>query len=118
MVGGKETGQHMDHYTIPGGRFEQVYDKLSASSWRLNLESAHRPGEQKGPSSKTKFSCPQCREQNVWGNPTAASTATTARCACDRLLDRTIEVSMRTIDTPTHGVLPVLDTWRQCRQRA
>jgi hypothetical protein len=69
MVGGKETGQHMDHYIIPGGAFEQVYDKLAASNWRLNLESAHRPGQQKGPSSKTKFSCPQCREQNVWGKP-------------------------------------------------
>jgi len=23
MVGGKETGQHMDHYIIPGGAFEQ-----------------------------------------------------------------------------------------------
>jgi hypothetical protein len=32
MVGGKETGQHMDHYIIPGGRFEQVYDILAAST--------------------------------------------------------------------------------------
>jgi hypothetical protein len=69
MVGGRETGQHMDHYVIPGGRFEQAYDKLAASKWRLNLESAHRPGQQKGPSSKTKFTCPQCHDQNVWGKP-------------------------------------------------
>ena len=68
MPGGRETGQHMDHYIIPGGAFEGVYDKLAASGWKLNLESAHRPGEQKGPSSKTKFTCPECG-QNVWGKP-------------------------------------------------
>jgi hypothetical protein len=47
----------------------------AASNWRLNLESAHRPGEQKGPSSKTKFTCGQCG-QNVWGKPDTAVTCT------------------------------------------
>jgi hypothetical protein len=69
MVGGRETGQHMDHLIVPGGKFELAYDKLAASKWRLNLESALRPGQQKGPSSKTKFCCPRCHEQNVWGKP-------------------------------------------------
>jgi predicted SprT family Zn-dependent metalloprotease len=68
MPGGRETGQRMSHYLIPGGAFEQVYDKLAASGWKLNLESAHRPGQQKGPSSKTKFTCSECG-QNVWGKP-------------------------------------------------
>ena len=67
-AGRAETGQRMSHYLIPGGAFEQVYDKLAASGWRLNLESAHRPGQQKGPSSKTKFTCSSCG-QNVWGKP-------------------------------------------------
>ena len=68
MVGGRETGQHMDHLIIPGGRFEQSYDRLAVSKWRLNLESALRSGSQKGPSSKTKFTCMKCG-QNVWGKP-------------------------------------------------
>jgi len=44
MVGGKETGQHMLDYVIPGGRFEQSYERLADTGWKLNLESAHRPG--------------------------------------------------------------------------
>jgi predicted SprT family Zn-dependent metalloprotease len=71
MVGGRETGQHMSHYVVPGGSFEQSYDRLAASNWKLNLESAHRPGEQKGPSSKTKFTCDRCG-QNAWGKPDLA----------------------------------------------
>ena len=31
MVGGKETGQHMSDYVIPGGPFETVYKKLAAT---------------------------------------------------------------------------------------
>jgi predicted SprT family Zn-dependent metalloprotease len=69
MPGGRETGQKMDHYIIRGGAFEQAYERLAATNWRLNLESAHRPGDQrKAPSSKTKFTCPVCG-QNVWGKP-------------------------------------------------
>jgi hypothetical protein len=68
MVGGKETGQRMMDYIIPGGRFEQAYDKLSLTGWRLNLQSAHRPGGQKAPNSKVKFTCAVCG-QNVWGKP-------------------------------------------------
>ena len=71
IVGGKETGQHMDHYIVAGGAFEQSYDRLAATNWRLNLESAHRPGEQRGPSSKTKFTCTGCG-QNAWGKPELA----------------------------------------------
>jgi hypothetical protein len=40
----------------------------AASNWRLNLEAAHRPGGQKGPRTKTKFTCHQCG-QNAWGKP-------------------------------------------------
>jgi hypothetical protein len=78
MVGGRETGQHMDHLIIPGGRFELAYDKLARSKWRLNLESALRPGMQKGPSSKTPFTCLRCG-QNAWGKPDLAVTCTPCR---------------------------------------
>jgi len=71
MVGGKETGQRMSDYIIPGGRFEQAYGKLAATNWKLNLESAHRPGGTRGPSSKTKFTCSNCG-QNAWGKPDLA----------------------------------------------
>jgi ribosomal protein S27E len=67
-VGGKETGQQMQHYVIPGGRFANAFAALAATGWKLNLESAHRPGEQRGPSSKTKFTCSGCG-QNCWGKP-------------------------------------------------
>jgi hypothetical protein len=51
-VGGKETGQHMSDYPIPGGPFEKAFAKLAASGWKLNLESAHRPGPKGGSNSR------------------------------------------------------------------
>jgi hypothetical protein len=75
MADGRETGQRMSHYIIADGAFAQSFDRLAASNWKLNLESAHRPGGQKGPSSKTKFTCPSCG-QNVWGKPNAQVTCT------------------------------------------
>jgi len=71
MPGGRETGQHMSHYVIAGGAFEQVYNKLATTGWKLNLESAHRPGSQKAPNSKVKFTCSSCG-QNAWGKPDLA----------------------------------------------
>jgi hypothetical protein len=65
MADGRITGQHMDHYIIAGGKFELAFNKLAASKWQLNLESAPRPKLQKAPSSKTKFTCPSCHAQNV-----------------------------------------------------
>jgi predicted SprT family Zn-dependent metalloprotease len=71
MVGGKETGQHMLDYVIPGGPFEQSYERLAATGWKLNLESAHRPGPKgAGPNTgKSKFSCEADCGQNAWGKP-------------------------------------------------
>jgi hypothetical protein len=71
MVGGKETGQRMSDYIIPGGAFGDSYDRLAQTNWRLNLESAHRPGQARGPASKVKFTCRLCG-QNVWGKPNTA----------------------------------------------
>lgn len=66
--GGKETGSQTMDYVIPGGPFERAFAELSAKGWRLNLQSAPRPGSQGGTNSKTKFTCPACG-QNAWGKP-------------------------------------------------
>ena len=66
MVGGKETGQKMMDYIIPDGPFTQTYAKLATTGWKLNLQSAHRPGAKGGTNSKTKFTCSSCG-QNAWG---------------------------------------------------
>ena len=72
QVGGKETGQHMTHYVVPGGRFEGSFQKLAATGWALNLESTAHAGRQgKGPNTnKTKFTCEGDCGQNSWGKPT------------------------------------------------
>jgi SprT-like family len=71
MVGGKETGQKMMDYIIPNGLFTKAYTKLAATGWKLNLQSAHRPGAKGGVNSKTKFTCVSCG-QNAWGKPDLA----------------------------------------------
>jgi SprT-like family len=71
MVDGKETGQKMMDYIIADGPFTAAYGKLAATGWRLNLQSAHRPGAKGGTNSKTKFTCPSCG-QNAWGKPDLA----------------------------------------------
>ena len=68
MVGGKETGQKMSDYIIPDGPFTKTYAKLAATGWKLNLQSAHRPGAKGGTNSNSKFTCSSCG-QNVWGKP-------------------------------------------------
>jgi hypothetical protein len=74
-VGGKETGQQMSHYVIPGGAFTDAFAKLAASGWKLNLESAHRAGPDGGRKGKTKFTCTGCG-QNAWGKPDLAISCT------------------------------------------
>jgi hypothetical protein len=71
MPGGKETGQKMLDYIIPDGPFTTAYGRLAATGWKLNLQSAHRPGPKGGTSSKTKFTCSACG-QNAWGKPDLA----------------------------------------------
>lgn len=70
-VGGKETGQRMQHYIVPGGPFAQAFAELSATGWRLNLQSAIRAGAEPGRESKNKFTCGGCG-QNAWGKPDLA----------------------------------------------
>jgi hypothetical protein len=67
-VGGKRTGQHMSHYIIPDGPFTKAFAKLAAMGWKLNLQSAHRAGGTRTPSSKVKSTCPACGG-NAWAKP-------------------------------------------------
>jgi SprT-like family len=90
MVGGKETGSHMSDYPIPNGPFEKAFTKLAATGWKLNLQSALRPGPKTAtPSSKTKFTCPVCAI-NAWGKPDLQIT-----CTVDR-----VPMLAETIDNP------------------
>jgi predicted SprT family Zn-dependent metalloprotease len=67
--GGKETGNRVSHYILTDGPFTKSFAALQATGWRLDLESAPRPGSStRGLSSKTKFTCPECG-QNAWGKP-------------------------------------------------
>jgi predicted SprT family Zn-dependent metalloprotease len=90
-VGGRETGQQMTHYIIPDGPFTKAFAKLAATGWKLNLQSAHRPGPIGGKGSKTKFTCSVCG-QNAWGKPDLAITCTLClikMAPMDIILDRT-----------------------------
>jgi predicted SprT family Zn-dependent metalloprotease len=69
--GGKETGQRMSHYILPGGNFANAYATLAARDFHLHWQSvpvsAHARGKK---ASKTKYSCPKCG-QNAWAKPDA-----------------------------------------------
>jgi hypothetical protein len=67
--GGKETGAQMSHYIIPGGAFEQSYERLEAKGWKLGLQSAIVAGPRGGKKNKTKFTCPHQCDEAVWGKP-------------------------------------------------
>jgi hypothetical protein len=67
--GGKETGQSVTHYIVPGGPYAVAYAKLEARGFRLHWQSASAGNEAKAKkASKTKFTCPECG-QNAWGKP-------------------------------------------------
>ena len=70
--GGKETGQSVSHYILPGGAYAKAYAKLAASGFELSWQSRPDHGEErkKKRASKTKFTCPECN-QNAWAKPDA-----------------------------------------------
>jgi len=69
--GGKETGQSVTHYIIPGGRYAKAYAKLAAQGFQLHWQSVPASEQAKAKkSSKTKFTCPECG-QNAWAKPDA-----------------------------------------------
>jgi hypothetical protein len=69
--GGKETGQSMSHYIIPGGRYAKAYAKLAATGFQLHWQSIPATEQARGKkASKTKFTCPECG-LNAWAKPDA-----------------------------------------------
>jgi hypothetical protein len=69
--GGKETGQSVTHYIIPGGTYAKAYAKLKARGFQLHWQSAPQGKQAKAKkASKTKFTCPECG-QNAWAKPDA-----------------------------------------------
>ena len=69
--GGKETGQSVTHYIIPGGPYAKAYAQLKARGLKLQWQSAPEGKQTKAKKeSKTKFTCPDCG-QNAWAKPDA-----------------------------------------------
>ena len=70
--GGKETGQKVSHYILPGGAYARAYAKLQATGFLLRWQSApeSQQARAKKKASKTKFTCPDCG-QNAWAKPDA-----------------------------------------------
>jgi hypothetical protein len=95
MVGGKETGQRMSDYIIPGGTFEQAFKRLEGTGWRVTLQSAPCAGGIKAPSSKTKSSCRHCGG-NAWSKPNYGLNCTEClkRAVYDAFEDLTVADSV------------------------
>jgi len=70
--GGKEVGQSVTHYIIPGGLYAAAYWRLSATGFHLNWQSQPFSTERKKKAaSKTKYTCPTCAT-NAWAKPETA----------------------------------------------
>ena len=68
---GKETGQSVTHYIIPGGPYTKAYAKLKARGFQLHWQSVPAGKQAKvKKASKTKYTCPACA-QNAWAKPNA-----------------------------------------------
>jgi hypothetical protein len=69
--GGKETGQSVSHYILPGGRYANAYAKLAAQGFQLHWQSIPVSAQASvKKASKTKYTCPVCG-QNAWAKPDA-----------------------------------------------
>lgn len=69
--GGKETGQKVSHYVMPGGPFARAFAKLEATGFKLRWRSrSDEPARAKKAASKTKYTCASCG-QNAWAKPGA-----------------------------------------------
>ena len=67
--GGKETGQRVTHYIIPGGAFAASFARLRAAGFALRWQSrVDEGGRQKKAASKTKYTCLGCG-WNAWAKP-------------------------------------------------
>lgn len=66
-VGGKRTGQQMDHFIVADGPFDLAVKELFASGYVLSWQSNHNP-KKATKVSKVKYTCPSC-EQKAWAKP-------------------------------------------------
>lgn len=74
---GKETGQHMSHYTIKNGPFQSASKSLLSDgfslAWgellsRVNRKHRSPDGDDDDRTNRVKYTCPQC-SVNAWGKP-------------------------------------------------
>lgn len=69
--GGKETGQKVSHYILPGGPFDEACTELLAGGFSIDWQSEGIDGTRAAKrASKTKYTCPECG-QNAWAKPNA-----------------------------------------------
>jgi len=69
--GGKETGQSVTHFILPGGKYARAYARLQATGFQLHWQSAPKGQQAKAKTaSKTKYTCPECG-QNAWAKQDA-----------------------------------------------
>jgi hypothetical protein len=115
MVGGKETGQRMSDYIIPGGPFTMAFAKLAATGWKLNLQSAHHAGGKKAPSSKVKFTCPTCG-QNAWGKPDLEILCT--HCFLEQHTDIRLDYQGARMLAASPAPDPLIQSYQQIAERA
>ena len=67
--GGKETGQKMNHYIIPGGAFDKATASLLQSGFALSWADAailDKVAKPKKSGTRVKYTCPDCGA-NAWG---------------------------------------------------
>lgn len=77
--GGRQTGQQVSHYVLPGGAFERAFHDMPAAC-RLPWSGREGPAPARSRRpSKVKYRCPGCG-QNLWGKPGLAVTCS----ACDQ----------------------------------
>lgn len=74
--GGKETGQQMSHYVVPGGNFDRASQKLISTGFDVVWAEAitEKSGSTKSPAPKNKgrvsWRCPCC-QLKAWAKPSA-----------------------------------------------
>lgn len=71
--GGKRTGYQMTHYVLPGGKFEKASQEFLKKYKKIffvegGISSLLSKAGLASRMSKTKFSCPHCK-QNAWAKP-------------------------------------------------
>jgi predicted SprT family Zn-dependent metalloprotease len=58
--GGRETGQRVTHYVIPGGPFDVAADDLLSTGWIIRFAQRTGAADKAAPKGRTAFSCSAC----------------------------------------------------------